>query len=59
MDRQHNNDRLRDIVQQHRTASGAISTMSVAHMVTELTALMDECVEEALVEGFAQARQDS
>lgn len=57
MDRKRNTDRLRGIVQKYRTPSGSVSTMSVARMVTELTALMDECVEEALSEGFEEARQ--
>lgn len=57
MDRQHNNDRLRDIVQRHQTASGAIAQPAVPHMVTELTALLDECVTEANNDGYEEAIQ--
>lgn len=59
MDRQHNHDRVRDIVVRHRVRdSGEIDATSVPLMLRELTALLDECVEEANADGFEEARQE-
>lgn len=56
MDRKQNNDRLREIVDQHRdTRSGAIPVPGIAPMTDRLIALLDELVDAAYGEGERDA----